>query len=29
MIAYLWRKHPVLRTRMGEPLEEELASIGG
>src|SRR5687768_3521581 len=29
MIGYLWRKHPVLRTRMGEPLEEELASIGG
>lgn len=29
MIGYLLRKHPALRTRMGEPLEEELASIGG
>lgn len=29
MVGYLWQKHPALRTRMGEPLEEDLASIGG
>jgi hypothetical protein len=29
MVGYLWREHPALRTRMGEPLEEELAAIGG
>lgn len=29
MIGYLWREHPVLRTRLGEPLEEELAAIDG